>query len=90
MAREARQYLISGRVQGVGFRFFAEAAGIRAGLDGWVRNLPDGRVEVFAQGEAGSLESFERQIRKGPPGARVGTVDVRDAPVGDCTGFDIR
>ena len=86
----ARTYLVSGRVQGVGFRFFAEAAGIRAGLDGWVRNLPDGCVEIFAQGDTSGLDSFERQIRRGPSGARVGAVDVSEAPLGDIAGFDIR
>lgn len=86
----ARRYLISGRVQGVGFRFFAEAAGIRAGLDGWVRNLPDGTVEIFAQGDESGLQSFERQIRQGPSGARVSAVDVSEAPTSGATGFDIR
>jgi acylphosphatase len=86
----ARRYVVSGRVQGVGFRFFAESAAIRAGLVGWVRNLPDGCVEIFAQGDAGGLESFERQIRRGPSGARVGAVDVSEAPIGDLAGFDIR
>ena len=86
----ARQYLVSGRVQGVGFRFFAEAAGIRAGLFGWVRNLPDGRVEIFAQGSANDFPSFEREIRRGPPGARVGDVDVSGARLEDLAGFDIR
>jgi acylphosphatase len=90
MRREARRYFISGRVQGVGFRFFAEAAGIRSGLVGWVRNLPDGRVEIFAQGDANDLQSFERQIHRGPSGARVSTVDVSEAAPGDITGFDIR
>jgi acylphosphatase len=90
MAREARRYVISGRVQRVGFRFFVEAAGIRAGLVGWVRNLPDGTVEIFAQGDEGDLQSFERQVRQGPPGARVSSVDVAVAPLADIAGFDIR
>ena len=51
MSGTARRYLISGRVQGVGFRFFAESAAMREGLHGWVRNLPDGRVEIAAEGE---------------------------------------
>ena len=85
-----RRYLISGRVHGVGFRFFTEAAGNRAGLNGWVRNLADGTVEIFAQGDDNDLQSFELQIRQGPPGARVTAVDVREAPLRDVTGFDIR
>ena len=74
--RRARRYLISGRVQGVGFRFFTEAAAAREGLHGWVRNLPDGRVEIAAEGEAEALERFERHVRHGPPGARVERVEV--------------
>src|SRR5439155_8803220 len=89
--RLARRYLVSGRVQGVGFRFFAEAAALREGLHGWVRNLPDGRVEISAEGDAEALERFERHVRHGPPGARVERVDVDDElPTGRATGFEIR
>ena len=89
--RVARRYLISGRVQGVGFRFFAEGAAAREGLHGWVRNLPDGRVEINAEGEADAVERFERTIRHGPPGARVSDVEVDDTmPSGRETGFSIR
>jgi len=82
--RVARRYLISGRVQGVGFRFFAEAAGQREGLQGWVRNLPDGRVEIVSEGDAEALERFERVIRQGPPGGRVDGVEI------DSTALKIR
>jgi len=89
--RLARRYLVSGRVQGVGFRFFAEAAALREGLHGWVKNLPDGRVEISAEGDAEALERFERHVRHGPPGARVERVDVDDElPTGRATGFEIR
>jgi len=89
--RLARRFLISGRVQGVGFRFFADEAGAREGLHGWVRNLPDGRVEISAEGDAEALERFERRIRQGPRGARVDAVDVEDAAsTGRNTGFTIR
>jgi acylphosphatase len=87
---EARRYVISGRVQRVGFRFFVEAAGIRAGLVGWVRNLPDGTVEIFAQGDESDLQSFERQVHQGPPGARVSAVAVQAVPFAELAGFDIR
>jgi acylphosphatase len=90
MAHEARRYVVSGRVQRVGFRFFAEAAGIRAGLVGWVRNLSDGTLEILAQGDEGDLQSFDRQVRHGPPGARVSSVDVTVVPLADIAGFDIR
>jgi acylphosphatase len=89
--RIARQYLIRGRVQGVGFRYFTEAAAAREGVQGWVRNLPDGGVEAAAEGEAEALERFERAIRHGPPGARVDRVDVHDAvPGARDTGFIVK
>jgi acylphosphatase len=89
--RIARRYVISGRVQGVGFRFFAEAEAAREGLHGWVQNLPDGRVEVSVEGEAESVERFERKIRHGPPGARVSDVQGDETvPTDRGTGFSIR
>jgi acylphosphatase len=89
--RVARRFLISGRVQGVGFRYFAQAAASREGIHGWVRNLPDGRVEASAEGEADAVERFERAVRHGPPGARIEDVDVEDTvPAGRETGFAVR
>jgi acylphosphatase len=89
--RLARRYLISGRVQGVGFRFFTEAAAAREGLHGWVRNVADGRVEIAAEGDREALDRFERHIRHGPPGARVDHVDVtEEGASGRDTGFTIR
>jgi acylphosphatase len=88
--RVARRYFISGRVQGVGFRYFAEAAAAREGVHGWVRNLPDGRVEAAAEGESASIERFEHALHHGPPGARVDHVEVTDAvPTGRETGFTV-
>jgi acylphosphatase len=89
--RVARRYLISGRVQGVGFRYFTEAAAAREGLHGWVRNLPDGRVEIDVEGEAEAVERFERNVRHGPPGARVQDVQVDDTvPQRRESGFSVR
>lgn len=89
--RVARHYLISGRVQGVGFRFFTENAAAREGIHGWVRNVADGRVEIEAEGETEALERFEHRIRHGPTGARVDRVDVTDGVVADrTTGFTVR
>ena len=89
--RLARRYLISGRVQGVGFRFFAQAAAVREGLHGWVRNVADGRLEVRAEGDIEALECFERHISHGPPGAVVEDFDVTDMGAdGRDTGFMIR
>ena len=88
--RVARRYIISGCVQGVGFRFFTEAAAMREGIDGWVRNLPDGRVEVAAEGDADAMDRFERSVRHGPPAARVDDVDVTENVPTGATGFRTR
>ena len=86
----ARRYLIRGRVQAVGFRLFTETAAAREGIQGWVRNLPDGGVEIAAEGEAESIERFEQAIRHGPRGARVDRFDVNDDVPGGNHGFTIR
>ena len=74
----ARRFVISGRVQGVGFRYFTQEWALREGVTGWVRNLPDGRVEAHVEGEAESVTRVERAIRSGPPGARVDNIYVQD------------
>jgi len=79
----ARRFVISGRVQGVGFRYFTQEWALREGVTGWVRNLPDGRVEAHVEGEAESVTRVERALRSGPGGARVQTVTV---DVEDVTG----
>ena len=62
---------VSGLVQGVGFRWFVREKARRLGLSGWVRNLPDGSVEVIAAGEGAQLELLKEELRRGPPGAVV-------------------
>ena len=74
--RIARRLLISGRVQGVGFRYFASDVAAREGVTGWVRNLPDGRVEAYIEGETEAVTRAERALRNGPRGARVDDVEV--------------
>jgi acylphosphatase len=89
--RVARQYVISGRVQGVGFRYFTLTAAFREGITGWVRNRRDGAVEIAAEGEAEAVERFERAIRQGPSGARVEMVETEEtAPGGRDTGFRVQ
>ena len=73
--------LVRGRVQGVGFRWFVREAARDLGLAGWVRNRPDGTVEVAAAGEPQMLERLREMLRAGPKGASVSAVDdVRDSP----------
>jgi acylphosphatase len=89
--RVARRLLISGRVQGVGFRYFVEARASAEGVHGWVRNLPDGRVEALIEGDEESVDRVEAAARRGPPGADVaGVVVEMTAPSGRATGFSIR
>jgi acylphosphatase len=83
--------IVSGRVQGVGYRASAAHEGRRLGALGWIRNRLDGSVEVDAQGDETVLERFLVYLRHGPPGARVKSVDVEWLPVASNLGpFEIR
>lgn len=86
----ARRFLISGRVQGVGFRFFAEDQARAQRIAGYVRNLPDGRVEAVAEGEEEDVLRFERALHRGPRGSLVEHVAVESIPTGNRFGFSIR
>ena len=89
--RVARRFVISGRVQNVGFRYFTQNAAAREGVAGWVQNLPDGRVEVFVEGDEDAVTRVERAIRSGPPGARVENVYVEDEEAaGTLKGFRVK
>src|SRR5262245_42967844 len=89
--RVRRRFVIAGRVQGVGLRWFTHDAAAREGVDGWVRNLPDGRVEAEIEGELDSVDRVEAALRRGPTASRVDEVDVEErAPGGRRTGFSIR
>ena len=82
---------MSGRVQGVGFRYFALDAARRDGLHGYVTNNDDGTVEAVAEGEAEAVERFERALRRGPSRSRVERVMVDEMqPEMKNTGFEIR
>jgi acylphosphatase len=88
--RGARRYLVSGRVQGVGFRYFTQDIATREGVTGLVRNLPDGRVEAIAEGDEESLTRFERALRRGPSHARVEQVEVDSlVPTGQYLDFRV-
>jgi acylphosphatase len=87
----ARRYLISGRVQGVGFRYFVEDTARLEGVSGYVRNLGDGTVEALVEGDAEAVGRVETALWRGPRGARVDDVSIEEvAPSGHATGFRIR
>ena len=88
--RTARRFVVSGRVQGVGFRYFALDVARRENLTGIVRNLPDGRVEAIAEGDEESLQRFEAALRRGPSHARVEHMEVDSVPpTGSYVGFGV-
>lgn len=82
---------VTGRVQGVGFRYAMQSEAARRGLSGWVRNRRDGSVEALIQGEAAAVEAFVDWARRGPPGARVDALRS-DAAAGETplAGFELR
>lgn len=74
--RAARRYLVRGRVQGVGFRWFVEREARTLGVAGWVRNRTDGTVEVLAMGSKEQLSNLHSRLRQGPRAARVDEVEI--------------
>jgi acylphosphatase len=74
-----KRFIVKGRVQGVGFRWFVEREAAMLGLAGWVRNNDDGTVEVLASGRDEQLESLRSKLKQGPRAARVDTVDEHPA-----------
>jgi acylphosphatase len=88
MSDIAKHILVHGRVQGVGFRYFAQRVGTRLGCKGNVRNLPDCDVEIFVEGEAQSVATFLKEMAMGPAVARVDRIDVLDIePTGNYGAF---
>ena len=75
----SRCFIVNGRVQGVGFRYFVVREAQALGLAGWVRNLPDGRVEVLASGAPDIVSALEGRLWEGPPHAKVSSVEAREA-----------
>src|SRR2546423_11736896 len=76
----AHRYIVRGRVQGVGFRWFVEREAHILGVAGWVRNNADGGVEVLAQGTRDQLSGLRSRLQQGPRAARVDAVDESEAP----------
>jgi acylphosphatase len=89
--RIGRRFAVIGRVQGVGFRYFVHEAAAREAVTGYVRNLSDGSVEAYVEGEAEAVDRVERAIRMGPRGAHIKTVHVdSEEPAGGYNEFSIR
>jgi acylphosphatase len=88
---QARRFLVRGRVQGVGFRWFVEREAFVLRIAGWVRNNSDGTVEILAQGTRDQLAGLHSRLREGPRAARVDNVEVSEAqPVAGLTSFLIQ
>lgn len=81
METQAKRFLVSGRVQGVGFRFFVEQHAGTLGVCGYVRNLFDGRVEVYAIGNADQMAALRTALNRGPRMAQVYRVDEQDEEI---------
>jgi acylphosphatase len=81
--------IVSGRVQGVGYRFWAERTARELGLRGWVRNLPDGSVEALATGEADAVARMIEACRQGPRAAAVDALRIEDGADDGSTGFTV-
>jgi acylphosphatase len=81
---------MEGRVQGVFYRAFTRDQAVNLGLNGWVRNMPDGRVEAVFEGREELIEQVIIACKKGPPGAHVANVNVIREPVAGDRGFEIR
>ena len=86
----ARRWLIRGRVQGVGFRYFAQHSALNLGLTGYVRNLDDGRVEVYAIGPEACLSELAGLLHRGPRWAEVHGVDEQEAESCPAKSFEIK
>ncbi|MBV9330635.1 MAG: acylphosphatase [Alphaproteobacteria bacterium] len=89
-APTALRFRIEGFVQAVGYRHFVISEANRIGLDGWIRNRSDGTVEVLACGETGKVEELAQLCMRGPPGARVTSVEMDKADPPDEKGFHRR
>lgn len=89
--RQAVHIIVHGRVQGVGFRYFTKTNGQRLGLAGWVRNLSDGTVEIWAEGRRKTLDQFIQDVQRGPSHAHVSHLNVDwKEPTNETSTFRIR
>ena len=87
---QARRFVVRGRVQGVGFRWFVESEAHKLAIAGWVRNNSDGAVELLAIGSQAQLKALQAKLWQGPRAARVDEVEEAEAdPITDCKTFRI-
>jgi acylphosphatase len=86
----ARHVIVSGAVQGVGFRHYTKVRARELGLTGWVQNLDDGRVEVWVEGAEPVVERMVAWLRSGPPSARVSAIDARAVEPARLERFEVR
>lgn len=86
----ARRFVVRGRVQGVGFRYFVEKHAQRLGLRGYARNMPDGTVEVVAAGAPKAVDELNGYLHEGPRLSVVAGVHQEEAPLGDYHSFRVR
>ncbi|MFI8481505.1 acylphosphatase [Pseudomonas sp. NPDC078700] len=89
-ARISMHGYISGRVQGVRFRQSTAEQAEQLGIDGWVRNLPDGRVEVMCEGERQAIEVLRKWLARGPKSAKVESIELTEQGVQGIAGFIVR
>lgn len=89
MERIAKHAVVRGMVQGVAFRWSTKTRARELGVAGWVRNLPDGSVEVWAEGPASAVEDLVRWLERGPPSAQVEAVEVTDETPSGAERFEV-
>jgi acylphosphatase len=87
---ETRRFVVTGRVQGVGFRWFVEREAAQLSITGWVRNRDNGTVEVMATGARDQLRLLRARLQEGPRAARVDDVQEASAPFLDAKSFGIQ
>ena len=90
MADERLHATVHGMVQGVNFRMYTLLKGQELGANGWVRNLPDGRVEAWLEGEEQAVRALARWLEQGPPKAAVTGVQVQEQAPQGYTDFEVR
>jgi len=88
--RVGRMVRVTGKVQGVFYRAWAQGQARELGISGWIRNCPDGSVEAYLGGDENSVERMIARMRRGPSNAQVEEISVEEAPVEDSGRFELR